>query len=118
MGDLMRPPPRRSLAEHTVAVLRWIGIGRLAAIGASVLAVAAGSFWLLRPPESASSDRAVPSASAPPPTVPSGSGTTPATAPTTGDDPGAGPTTDAATSPAPATSAPAVVVHVAGAVVA
>jgi competence protein ComEA len=107
MGDLLRPPPHRSFLDHAVAVLHWIGIGRLAAIGASVLAVAAGSFWLLRAPESAGSDRAVPGVSVPAPTVPaagepvaSGQGTVPSTS----------------TAPAPPTSPPRVVVHVAGAV--
>lgn len=118
MGDLLRPPPRRSFVDHAVAVVRWVGIGRLAAIGASVLAVAAGSFWLLRVPESAGSDRAVPSASVAPPTVPPAHGGTIAadggrTIPTVnGSAPGAG------TAPAPPMSAPLVVVHVAGAVAA
>ena len=98
MGDLMRPLPRRSFVDHAVAVIRWIGIGRLAAIGASVLAVVAGSFWLLRGPESAGSDRAAPEASVPAPTMPSAAG---AAAP--GD---ADPAADASTTTAAPTTTP------------
>lgn len=100
MGDLMRPAPRRSLIEHAVAVIRWIGVGRLAVIGGSVVAVAAGSFWLLRTPESAGSDRARPVASVPAPTMPSST------------EAGAVPSTPPSTAPVE----PVVVVHVAGAV--
>src|SRR5687768_10521230 len=117
MGDLLRPPPHRSFVDHAVAVVRWIGIGRLAAVGASVLAVAAGSFWLLRAPESAGSDHALPSASVAAPTVPPAAG---GTIPAIGGSPI--PTVDGSASggsaPAPSTSAPRVVVHVAGAVAA
>jgi competence protein ComEA len=119
MGDLLRPPPHRSFVDHAIAVVRWIGIGRLAAIGASVLAVAAGSFWLLRTPESAGSDRAVPGVSVTAPTVPAAEGgtisaeTRPGSA-VGGTTPGAA----ATTAPAPPTSAARIVVHVAGAVTA
>jgi competence protein ComEA len=118
MGDLMRPAPRRSLVEHAIAVLRWIGVGRVVAIGGSVLAVAAGSVWLLRTPESAGTDHARPGASAAVPTLPTSADAPlpePASPPTMPGDPSA---STAAPAPAPATSTPRLVVHVAGAVAA
>ena len=116
MGDLLRPPPHRSFVDHAVAVVRWIGIGRLATIGASVLAVAAGSVWLLRTPDSAGSDRAVPGVSVPAPTMPAAGGDS--IPPEAGTGPAVGGTSSAATSAPAPTRAPRVVVHVAGAVAA
>jgi competence protein ComEA len=118
MGDLLRPPPHRSFVDHAIAVVRWIGIGRLAAIGASVLAVAAGSLWLLRTPESAGSDRAVPGVSVTAPTVPAADGGTIAADAGPGSAVGGTTSGAATTASAPPTTAPRVVVHVAGAVAA
>lgn len=93
MGEIMRPPPRRTVGEHAVALARWVGIGRIVAVCGSVLAVVAGSFFLLGSG--------------------SGDGTTAATSTTTGAAAGSVTSSTAETS----TTSPAwVVVHVAGAV--
>jgi competence protein ComEA len=106
MGELMRPAPRRSLPEHVVALARWIGVGRIVAVAVSVVAVGAGSFWLLRSPDAGAGA--------------SGASTPPVSA--TIGAPAAGPeateaTEVTATSPPTSTAPAPVVVHVAGAVV-
>jgi competence protein ComEA len=45
-----RPPPPRSPWQQLRDWITWVGPGRVVAVIASVLAVAAGSWWLLRPP--------------------------------------------------------------------
>jgi competence protein ComEA len=45
-----RPLPARPLGRRGHEWLVWFGVGRVAVIGLSVLAVGAGGYWLLRPP--------------------------------------------------------------------
>ncbi len=98
MGELMRPQPRRSVGEHAVAVVRWVGVGRIVGSALAVLGVAAGAFWLLRSSEpQAAQGAATTVVEASPPTVP--------------------PMAEAPiTEVPPTTAASHVVVHVAGAV--
>lgn len=48
--SLARPRPPTPWPEHIRAVLAWIGLGRIVAVGFSVAAVGAGGYWLLRAP--------------------------------------------------------------------
>lgn len=99
---LVRPPPPTTWLEHARQLLSWFGIGRLAAVSLSVLAVGAGGYWLLR---------------APPTPVESTLPTATAGAPSGGPAVSAPPPASTATPPAVADPAAAeVVVHVAGAV--
>jgi competence protein ComEA len=96
---LDRPRPVTPWPEHVRALLGWIGVGRIVAIGLSVAAVGAGGYWLLRappPPVEASLPMATTSPPAPGATVASGGG----------EPPGS-----------PTTAASTLVVHVAGAVI-
>jgi competence protein ComEA len=47
---LVRPPPSRPTGQRIREWLVWFGLGRLAVISLSVVAVGAGGYWLLRPP--------------------------------------------------------------------
>lgn len=106
-----RPDPPRTRASRLRDWIDWFGAGRLALTAASVLAVGAGGYWLLRPPPTPVETQ-LPHASAsstePPPTGP------------TGEGPGVtGGVATGVGQPAPPDPAPpsTIVVHVAGAVV-
>lgn len=45
-----RPVPARPIASRVRDWIDWFGVGRLLLTAASVLAVGAGGYWLLRPP--------------------------------------------------------------------
>ena len=47
---LVRPLPPRPIVRRAREWLVWFGVGRLAVIAVSVVAVGAGGYWLLRPP--------------------------------------------------------------------
>ena len=64
---LVRPLPARPVGQRMREWIVWFGVGRLAVIGVSVVAVGAGGYWLLRPPAvpvESSLPRATPGASA------------------------------------------------------
>jgi competence protein ComEA len=107
---LPRPLPQRNVSERVRAWVAWFGVARLLALGATVLLVGVGGYWLLH---------------APPPPVEASlpfAATTTSAGPGVGADdaPYSGATTIAGTSPTTATTAAAspAFVHVAGAVAA
>jgi competence protein ComEA len=89
---LSRPEPSEALARRAVAWIGWFGVGRLVAASVATVIVCGGAFWLVRSP--------------PPPTEASLPVATTSTAP-----PGA-------SSVPPSPPSAAVLVHVAGSVVA
>jgi len=48
MDPLDRPIPRQNPIERLRAWVAWFGLGRLLAVGASIVVVALGSIWLMR----------------------------------------------------------------------
>jgi competence protein ComEA len=115
-APLPRPSPSVSVGERIRDWLYWFGIGRLATIAASVLAIGAGGYWLLSP--------------SPPPveaSLPMAAGASTTIRATGGGSAGGGlggggaVGESGATTPMSATSAPSVpdriIVHVAGAVI-
>jgi competence protein ComEA len=103
---LLRPLPSRLMSQRVREWLVWFGIGRLAVVAVSVVAVGAGGYWLLQPPPTpveSSLPRAAAATSAPAPTSPSSSP----------------PADRASADPSSTTAVPTVVVvHVAGQVMA
>ena len=63
-----RPVPRCSADERLQEWVMWFGVGRLVAVAASVLAIGAGGYWLLRTP-AAPVEASLPYASASPTTI-------------------------------------------------
>ena len=115
MDELIRPAPRRSIAEHAVALARWVGVGRIIAVAGAVVAVAVGAVWRAASPSGGSEPAAAGDLSATRPAVP--------TVPAVGTEPAGDPTVPSGVAPSTtaivAASTPAtVVVHVAGAVAA
>lgn len=113
--DVLPPrpsPPRthgeraRELATRCGDWAAWFGIGRLVAIAASVLAIGAGGYWLLRTPP-APVDASLPRA-----------GTVTGTTVVTASQQPSAPGSQAAVAVPPATAPTSIVVHVAGAVLA
>jgi competence protein ComEA len=107
--DVPRPLPQRDISERARAWVAWFGIARMLALGATVLLVGVGGYWLLHappPPVEASLPFAATTTSAGPA---GGAGGSAASGAATGGTSSTPPTT--------ATAAP-VFVHVAGAVAA
>jgi competence protein ComEA len=103
--DVPRPLPPRHVSERVRAWMAWFGVARLLTLGATVLLVGAGGYWLLKAP--------------PPPveaSLPFAATTTTADVDVVVEDPSATVVTAAGSSPTTAAPSP-VVVHVAGAVV-
>lgn len=96
-----RPTPPRPLSARAREWIDWFGIGRLATTALSVVAVATGGFWLLRPPPT-------PVEAGLPRATPTSTTTAGATGASTGGS--TPPAMPAATTPT------TIVVHVAGAV--
>ena len=51
MVEPLRPSPRPGPAARAMAAIEFVGLGRILAVAASVLAVAAGGWWLVRAPD-------------------------------------------------------------------
>jgi competence protein ComEA len=47
---LLRPPPPRSARERALDWVRWVGVGRVLGGAVSIVTVAVGAWWMLRPP--------------------------------------------------------------------
>lgn len=65
----LRPLPRRAASERVRDWVVWFGLGRLATIALSILAVGAGGYWLVRPPPDPV-ESSLPRAAAPEPAGP------------------------------------------------
>ncbi len=101
MVEPLRPSPRPGPVARAMAAIEFVGLGRIVAVAASVLAVAAGGWWLLRAPDPPV-ERQLPY------TAGAGSSSTIAAR--------SGSTTPAASEPTPPTTGATIVVQVAGAV--